>query len=144
MHGRQFVLGDFYYGFGDANLWVRMDPIAETIAEVPDFQLRLTVWDSRETRITLHIEEGKLTGCIVEHDGLCLLRPATVVSAAYGNIMEVGIARELFDLRGRRELLLNIAMWRGGLPMDVLPVEGMLEVALGEENWAWESQPAKG
>jgi len=144
MHGRQFVLGDFYYGFGDANLWVRMDPIAETIAEVPDFQLRLTVWDSRETRITLHIQEGKLTGCIVEHDGLCLLRPATVVSAAYGNIMEVGIARELFDLRGRRELLLNIAMWRGGLPMDVLPVEGMLEVALGEENWAWESQPAKG
>jgi len=144
MHGRQFVLGDFYYGFGDANLWVRMDPIAETIVEVPDFQLRLTVWDSRETRITLHIQEGKLTGCIVEHDGLCLLRPATVVSAAYGNIMEVGIARELFDLRGRRELLLNIAMWRGGLPMDVLPVEGMLEVALGEENWAWESQPAKG
>jgi hypothetical protein len=24
----------------------------------------------------------------------------------------------------------------------VLPVEGMLEMALGEENWAWEREPS--
>ena len=41
MHGRQFVLGDFYYGFGAENVWIRVDPIAETIAAVPEFQLRL-------------------------------------------------------------------------------------------------------
>ena len=140
MHGRQYVLGDFHYGFGPEHLWLRVDPIAEAIAKMPEFQLRLTVWDSRETRITLRVEDGKLSGCVVEHDGLCLLRPQTVVSAAYGKIMEVGLARELFDLRGRRELLVSVAMWRGGLPVDVLPVEGMLEVALGEENWAWEKE----
>jgi alpha-amylase/alpha-mannosidase (GH57 family) len=141
MHGRQYVLGDFYYGFGDTHLWLRVDPIAEAITEMPEFQLRLTVWDSRETRITLRVEEGKLSGCVVEHDGVCLLRPGTVMSAAFGKIMEVGLARELFDLRGRRELLLSIAIWKGGLPVDVLPVEGMLEVALGGENCAWEPEP---
>lgn len=140
MHGRQYVLGDFHYGFGPEHLWLRVDPIAEAVAKMPEFQLRLTVWDSRETRITLRVEDGKLSGCVVEHDGLCLLRPQTVVSAAYGQIIEVGLARELFDLRGRRELLVSVAMWRGGLPVDVLPVEGMLEVALGEENWAWEKE----
>ena len=72
-----------------------------------------------------------------------LLHPQAVVSAAYEKIMEVGLARELFDLRGRRELLLRVAMWRGGLPVDVLPVEGMLEMALGEENWAWEREPSE-
>ncbi len=143
MHGRQYVLGDFYYGFGDAQFWLRVDPIAEAIAEMPEFQLRLTVWDSRETRITLRVEEGKLSGCVVEHDGVCLLRPQTVMSAAFGTIIEVGLARELFDLRGRRELLLSIAIWKGGLPVDVLPVEGMLEVALGGENCAWEPEPLR-
>ena len=38
---------------------------------------------------------------------------------------------------------MSVAMWKGGLPVDVLPIEGMLEVALGEENWAWDPQPAK-
>jgi alpha-amylase/alpha-mannosidase (GH57 family) len=143
MHGRQYVLGDFQYGFGPEHLWLRVDPIAEAVAKMPEFQLRLTVWDSRETRITLRVEDGKLSGCVVEHDGLCLLRPQTVVSAAYGKILEVGLARELFDLRGRRELLVSVAVWRGGLPVDALPVEGMLEVALGEENWAWEKENSR-
>jgi alpha-amylase/alpha-mannosidase (GH57 family) len=142
MHGRQYVLGDFHYGFGAEHLWLRVDPIAEAIAKMPEFQLRLTVWDSRETRITLRVEDGKLAGCVVEHGGVCLLHPQPVVSAAYGKIIEVGLARELFDLTGRRELLLSVAMWKGGLPVDVLPVEGMLEVALGEENWAWEREPS--
>jgi len=141
MHGRQYVLGDFHYGFGPEHLWLRVDPIAEAVEKMPEFQMRVTVWDSRETRITLRVEEGKLMGCVVEHDGLCLLRPQAVVSAAYGKILELGMARELFDLRDRRELLVSVAMWRGGLPIDVLPVEGMLEVALGEENWAWEREP---
>ena len=66
-----------------------------------------------------------------------MLHPAPVVSAAYGKILEVSLARELFDLKNRRELLLSVALWEGGLPLDVLPVEGMLQVPLGEENYAW-------
>ena len=137
MHGRSYVLGDLYYGFGPLQFYLRVDPIAEAIAEFPDFQLRITLWDSRETRITLGIEKSKLVQCIVEQGGACLLHPASVVSAAYGKILEIGLARELFDLHGRRELLLSVALWEGGLPVDVLPVEGMLSVALGEENYAW-------
>ena len=141
MHGKQFVLGDFHYGFGHDYFWLRVDLIEEAVAKMPEFQLRLTVWDSRETRITLRIEEGKLKGCVIEHDGICLLRPEAVMSAAYGKIFELGLSRELFDLRDRRELLVSVALWRAGLPVDVLPVEGMLEVALGEENFAWEKEP---
>jgi len=137
MHGRAYVLGDFYYGFGPDRFYLRVDPIHEAIADMPDFQLRLTMWDYRETRITLKIENRKLTGFILEHDGLCPLHPETVVSAAYGQIIEISLARELFDLRKRRELLMNVAFWKSGLPIDVLPAEGMLEIALGEENFAW-------
>ena len=68
---------------------------------------------------------------------MCLLQPETLVSAAYGNILEVGISRALFDLSGRKGLLMNVSIWQAGLPVDVLPLEGMLEVPLGEENFAW-------
>jgi len=137
MHGRNFVLGDLHYGFSPSQLFLRVDPIAEAIAEIPEFQLRVTLWDSRETRITLSVNKGKLTQTIVEQGGLCLLRPEQSVSAGYGKVLELGLARELFDLRGRRELLLNVALWEGGLPVDVLPMEGMLSVALGDDNFAW-------
>ena len=73
----------------------------------------------------------------MEQGGACLLHPQTMVTAAFGKIIEVAIARELFDLRGRRQLLLSVALWEGGLPIEVLPVDGMLELALGEENFAW-------
>jgi alpha-amylase/alpha-mannosidase (GH57 family) len=137
MHGRIFAFGDFFYGFGPNHLFLRIDPVPETIAEMPEFQLRFTLWDSRETRITLRVEQTKLHGIVVEQGGTCLLHPEPVVQAAYGKIIEASLARELFDLRGRRELLLSVALWEAGLPVDVLPSEGVLSIALGEDNFAW-------
>jgi len=43
----------------------------------------------------------------------------------------------LFDLKNRKSLLVSVALWEGGLPIDVLPIDGMLELNLGEENFAW-------
>ena len=63
--------------------------------------------------------------------------PEKFVSAAYDKIIEVGLSKDLFEVEGRRELLLSVALWRGGLPLDVLPAEGMLNIALGEENFGW-------
>ena len=140
MHGRRTVLGEFYYGFGPERFWVRVDPIPEAIAEIPEFQLRVTIWGSQETRVTLSVKNGLVAKPVVEHAGLCPLEPEKLVCAAYGTILELGISRELFDLHERRSLLLSVALWQAGLPVDTLPLEGMLEVALGEENFAWSPQ----
>jgi len=137
MHGGQNVLGDLRYGFGPANFFIRLDPLADSLRDIPEFQLRLTVWDSRETRITLAVHEGNLADCVVEQAGVCLLRPQGLVTAACGRILEISLARSLFDIRGRQDLLLTAALWIGGLPIDVLPIGGMLNVALGEENFGW-------
>ena len=140
MHGRSYVLGNLYYGFAPQRFFIRVDPVADAMSGIQDFQMRLTLWDSRETRITLRVIGRKVTQCVVEQEGACLLHPDPVVSAAYGKILEVSLARELFDLKNRRELLLSVALWEGGLPLDVLPVEGMLQVQLGEENYAWPAE----
>jgi alpha-amylase/alpha-mannosidase (GH57 family) len=137
MHGRTRALVGLYYGFSEKYFYLRVDPVEEAIAEIPDFQLRLTLWGSRETSITVRVAKRKFAGCVVEQGGACLLHPETMVTAAFDKIIEVAMARELFDLRGRRQLLLSVALWEGGLPIAVLPVDGMLELALGEENFAW-------
>ena len=137
MHGRTRALVGLYYGFSEKYFYLRVDPVKEAIAEIPDFQLRLTLWDSRETSITVRVAQREFAGCVVERGGACLLHPETMVTAAFGKIIEVAMARELFDLRGRRQLLLSVALWEGGLPIAVLPVDGMLELALGEDNFAW-------
>ena len=140
MHGRTYLFGDFHYGFGPAHFYLRVDPAKDMVAGMPEFQVRVTLWDSRETRVTLQIVAGKLAACVVEQAGACLLHPETYVSSAFESILEVGLAKELFDLRGRSELLMSVALWKGGLPVDVLPVEGMLQIALGEENFAWSAE----
>jgi alpha-amylase/alpha-mannosidase (GH57 family) len=140
MHGRSSVLGPLQYGFSDEKFYVRVDLVPDAIAKIPEFQLRLTVWDNRETRITLRVKNGKLAGEMVEQAGSCLLKPEGMVEAAYGTIMEVGMARELFDLHERKELLVAVALWEAGLPVDVAPVEGVLAVTLGEDNFAWPTE----
>jgi alpha-amylase/alpha-mannosidase (GH57 family) len=143
MHGRGRVLAELLYGFSESHFYLRVDPVREAIAEIADFQLRLTMWDSRETRITVRVAKRKFAGCILEQAGVCLLHPESLVTAAYGKIIEVSMARELFDLRGRRALLLSVALWEGGLPIEVLPVDGMLELGLGEESFAWKIAPER-
>ncbi|HKV49353.1 MAG TPA: glycoside hydrolase family 57 protein [Candidatus Acidoferrales bacterium] len=137
MHGRLYVLAEFLYGFSNDRLFLRVDPFSEAVESMREFQLRVTIWGSQETRITLRVENRKLTGVIVERAGICLLDTKQFVEAAYDKIMEVSVARAMFDLSSRRELLLSVALWSGGLPVDVLPVEGMLAITLGEENFAW-------
>lgn len=137
MHGRLYVLHEFRYGFSADQLFLRVDPFAEAIEGMKEFQLRITIWDLCETRITLRIEDRKLVGVMVERSGVCLLKPQELVRCAYDKIIEVSVDRALFDCKARRELLLSVALWSGGLPVDVLPVEGMLNVALGEESFAW-------
>lgn len=140
MHGKNFVLGEMYYGFGQDKFFVRVDPIEKELANLPEFQVRMTVWDVRETRIILRVKKGAILGMVVEQSGACLLHPEESVQAAFGKILEIGIGKEMFDLRDRKSLLLSVALWEGGLPLDVLPVEGVLEVALGEENFAWRAE----
>ena len=77
---------------------------------------------------------------ILEQGGACLLHPETLVAAAFDKIIDVSLARELFDLKNRKSLLLSAALWESGLPIDVLPIDGMLELSLGEENFAWNAE----
>ena len=115
MHGREYVLGDFYYGFGPSQFFLRVDPIAEAIAEMSDFQLRLTMWDSRETRITLGVDQGRFD-YIVEQGGVCLLHPESVLRRLMARSLRFRSSANSSIYAAAASCSLSVALWSGGLP----------------------------
>jgi alpha-amylase/alpha-mannosidase (GH57 family) len=137
MHGRAPLLHEIHYGFDDDWFFVRVDPYAETQHSMRDCVFRVAVRAAQEVRIPVHIRDGQITDIQVEVAEACVLGAQQYVQAAYGQILELAIARSLIETEGRTSFLLGVSLWQGGLPVDVLPAEGWLEVRLGPDNFSW-------
>lgn len=137
MHGRVFYLHELRYGFEDDRFCIRIDAFAETISELEDPEFRISISGAEETIIVVRLERGRIKDFAVERDRVCLLNPKSVAEAAFERILELAIQRNQLNLKGQNRLRLGVALWHGGLPVDVLPAEGFLDVQLGEENSAW-------
>jgi len=141
MHGRTYYLRELRYGFEAERLCIRLDAFPDALAELEDAEFRVTIHANTDVTMMAKLSHGKLVEYAVEQDRICLLNPAGSAEAAFEQILELAISKELFDLRGISRLQLSVALWHGGLPLDVLPAEGALHVALGEEHFAWPVEP---
>jgi alpha-amylase/alpha-mannosidase (GH57 family) len=141
MHGRTFYLRELRYGFEMDRLCIRLDAFSGPLAELEDAEFRVTIQANTEVTIMAKLTHGKMVEYAVEQERICLLNPARSAEAAYDQILELAVSKELFDLRGMTRLRLGVALWHGGLPLDVLPAEGVLDVPLGEEHFAWPIEP---
>jgi hypothetical protein len=138
MHGRVPLLHELHYGFDEDTFFARVDAFPEAEDEMRNAEMHVTVEGDQEVRIVAFIEKGKLVGYRAETREFCLLGPDPLVQVAYDRILEVGVARSLV-LRGKADTIrLGASLWRAGLPLDVLPPDGSLEVRLGREHFAWE------
>jgi alpha-amylase/alpha-mannosidase (GH57 family) len=137
MHGRVFYLHELRYGFEENRLCVRIDPFAEVLGELENPEFRITISGAEEVTIVVNLERGHVHGFAVEKDRLCLLNPKLVAEAAFERVLEVAIHKDQINFKGQTRLRLGVALWHGGLPVDVLPAEGFLDVNLGEDNSAW-------
>ena len=137
MHGRVFYLHELRYGFEEERFCVRVDLFPEVLCELEDPEFRITIAGVEEVTLVVKIERGHLKEFAVEKKNVCLLNPMSVAVAAFDRILEVAVSREALDLTGRTNLRLGVALWHGGLPVDVLPASGFLDVNLGEEHASW-------
>jgi hypothetical protein len=116
---------------------VRVDPFPEAIGELDDPEFRITIDAAEELTVVVNLQRGRLREFAVERERVCLLNPSSVVNAAFERFLEISIERSELNLKGQRSLRLGVALWHGGLPVDVLPAEGFLEIALGDEQISW-------
>jgi alpha-amylase/alpha-mannosidase (GH57 family) len=140
MHGRIRLLDQIRYGFSEERFFVRVDVFEGVFARLKDAEFRLTFRCEEELRVVVRMEDGKLSGYLVESKDFCLLGPDEMVVVACGRILEVSMARKLLRLKGKQSFSLVVALWEGGLPVDLLPKENWLEVKLGAENYAWPAE----
>jgi alpha-amylase/alpha-mannosidase (GH57 family) len=137
MHGRTFYLHELRYGFEEDRFCIRVDPFLDVLAELEDSEFRITVGGAEEINVVIKLVRGHLQEFAVEKGRLCLMNPKTVADASFERILEVAIQRGELNVKGQAKMRLGVALWHSGLPVDVLPAEGYLEVNLGEENFAW-------
>jgi alpha-amylase/alpha-mannosidase (GH57 family) len=137
MHGRVFYLRELRYGFEDDRLSVCIDPFLPALSEMDDPEFRITVGGAEDLTVVVNLERGRLKEFAVETGRVCLLKPKNVASVAFDRLLEVSVQRSELKLKGQKTLRLGVALWHGGLPVDVLPAEGFLEIALGDEQASW-------
>ena len=140
MHGRVFYLHEMLYGFEEGRFCIRIDSFSETMNELEDPEFRITVCGAEELIIVVKLQRGRIQEFAVEKARVCLLNLDSVAVAAFDRILEVAIHRDQLDLKGQTRLKLGVALWHGGLPVDVLPSEGFLDIQLGEDNFAWSAE----
>jgi len=87
--------------------------------------------------VMVKLARGRMKEFAVEKGRVCLLNPKNVAQAAFERILEVSVDRSELSLKGQKTLRLGVALWHGGLPVDVLPAEGFLEIPLGDEQHSW-------
>jgi alpha-amylase/alpha-mannosidase (GH57 family) len=134
MHGTVDYLSELYYGFDAEHLYLRIDPVPEAIGPLRDCEFRIFVEGAGELRIAARLEALRLKEVSAEHDDLPLA--PGVVDAAFDRILEVSIARGAVPIAGPR-LFVSVALWHGALPIDVLPIQGKVEISLDEEAFTW-------
>src|SRR5690348_3906865 len=137
MHGRVHWLHQFRYGFSAERFFIRVDFVDGALAALQDAEFRITLRGDEELRIVLHVQDGRICAQHVETKDSCLWGAQDVVLAACDRILEVSVARKLLRLGQRNSFSVVIALWEGGLPVDLLPAEGSFEVSRGEDHFAW-------
>jgi hypothetical protein len=137
MHGRIFYLHELRYGFEEDRFCVRVDPFVDALSELDNPEFRITIGAAEDLTIVVNLERGHVKEFAVENKSVCLLGPNLVAEASFERILEIAVKKSELDLRGQKRLRLGVALWHGGLPVDVLPAEGFLHVNLGEEHSAW-------
>jgi hypothetical protein len=138
-----FYLRELRYGFEEDRFSIRVDPFLEILAELEDPEFRITIGAQEELTVVVNLERGRLREFAVEKHRVCLLHPKDIAEAAFDRILEVSVRRTELNLTGQRSLRLGVALWHGGLPVDVLPAEGFLEIALGDEQSSWPVESAE-
>ncbi|HUJ41011.1 MAG TPA: glycoside hydrolase family 57 protein [Candidatus Acidoferrales bacterium] len=137
MHGRTHHLHELRYGFDRDALFLRVDWVPGALAELRECDVHLRIRCDSDVVVIVSVEAGKITGHSIEIDGVCLLAGKERASIALGTILEAALPRDLLPCSSRSSLEIGVALWHGGLPVDVLPAPGALPVHLGEDSFAW-------
>jgi alpha-amylase/alpha-mannosidase (GH57 family) len=150
MHGKQFLLDSVYAGIDEKNVYGRLD-FAD--GKIPDMDFDLVVnlesWaaDSsandgsrslRTLRLDVSVQNGQLRDWKVTHDENQFLANSqesnSGATLAMAKNFEFKLPLDWLQAESASKLRLRFSLWRQGLPVDALPLEGWIELQLLSEE----------
>jgi hypothetical protein len=142
MHGKTFALDSIYAGIDEENLFARLDFAAQLTKEETTVTLHLGLRDGAEAvgnlRLDATVAEGALGGWKLRKSGrngpIASESQARGVAVALGNILEMKLPMALLGAQEGFTINLRFVLYRDGLPVDALPQEGSLELAIAPED----------
>jgi len=134
MHGRVFFLEGFQYGFDEASFFLRVDTLPDRMEELEECEFVISLKTSSELRIIARIGAGKLTGTSVQLNKAKLPAADELVELAFDRMLELRVAKEILPAWPVTSVRLGVGLWQSGLPLDVLPGEGLIELPLTLES----------
>ncbi|MBV9609366.1 MAG: glycoside hydrolase [Acidobacteria bacterium] len=147
MHGRRFLFDAVYAGIDEQNLYGRLDFVAD--APQDDLELIVTIQSSAkpaaevagkngagaELRLRVCMREGAISSWDLvrgEHNVPPVPRPE--VTLQLGKVFEFGLPLSVLGGREGDTVRLRFSVWREGLPIDALPLEGWIELLVTSDE----------
>jgi alpha-amylase/alpha-mannosidase (GH57 family) len=143
MHGKQFVLDAVYAGINDTSLSVRADLTQSLEAGSLEFRVNVDVERTNEKhgfRLDVIVTDGKMQRwSLIEENGAERQRAQSDgltagTQVAFQKILEAQIPFTLLGARANDRIKLRFSVWRDRLPIDALPLEGSVELAIVPEE----------
>lgn len=140
MHGQMQFIGEIFYGFNADHLFLRIDPLREGFAGFRECEFRLIFEASATIKLFVRVQDGTLVDFSVEQGEGKLTPARDQFSVAVGKILEASLARSVFALSGQAAIRLSVSLWRDGMALDLVPREGLIELPLGGDFFAWQTE----
>ena len=118
MHGKRFYLREMYYGLDAQNFYLRLDFTPEGLRAIAGAEVRVNFSaEGISSRVTARLEAP----------GAARMDPSDA-EGWFNRVLELRASLDGLGLRDAGRFRFQVVLWQGGLPIDLLPVEGWLEV----------------
>ena len=147
MHGNRFYLRELSYGLDAENFYLRLDFTPEGMAALERTEVHLNFSAARATaRLSAWLSAAPAVpesgSRVVNLDLACSTTPGISMREAPAQAREAEVClRQILELRAALDALgirpgdrfrLQVVLWESGLPVDLLPEDGWLELDTSE------------
>jgi alpha-amylase/alpha-mannosidase (GH57 family) len=143
MHGKIFLLDTGYAGIDEESLYCRLDFMEPASEWATENTTLVTIIETQQQDTPFRLEarlsrEGIQSWNFLQngdsHNGDQQASPAVSVRVRMESIFEAQLPLKLLGAVQGSQLRVRFALWRDRLPLDVLPLEGSIELRVLPEN----------
>ncbi len=122
MHGKKFLIDEVQYGSDAANDYVRIDFHGEFVQNITAMELRLTA---------LGVDSGQTNHLTVSFTpASASARGIEGAQCGFARVLELRFHWAPLGVSQGRHVRFQLSVWETGLPMDAIPQQGWIEVAV--------------